>query len=141
MEVITTSAIQTKEFASKIAVKARPGDVYALIGDLGSGKTTFTRFFVEALGFESRVQSPTFVILRKYTTNSGDIAVVNHFDLYRIQSIEEIVDLGFEELITERNSISIIEWPELILDKLPKNAKIINFEYIGENERKITIQD
>lgn len=138
MEVSTKSTEETKELAFKIAKKISKGDVLALYGDLGSGKTTFTRYLTEALGLKSRVQSPTFVIARKYENGS---TILNHIDLYRLSSIQEARDIGIEEFLGNPKSITIIEWPELIEDLLPENTIRISFEHVGENERKIKIQN
>lgn len=132
MEIITNSTEETREFAYQIAKKTKPGDTLALYGDLGSGKTTFVRFLVEALGLKNRVQSPTFVIIRKY----GNL---NHIDLYRLTSEEEVKDLGLGEILNDRDSITVIEWPELTEEILPVNTKRIYFEYVDENIRKIKI--
>lgn len=132
MEIITHSTEETKKFASEIAKKIKLGDTLALYGDLGTGKTTFTRYLVESLGLKNRVQSPTFVIARKYEH-------INHIDLYRITSEKEVEDLGIEETLEDRGSITIIEWPELAEKILPENTIRIYFEYIDENSRKIRI--
>jgi len=132
MEIITHSTQETKGFANKLAKDIKLGSVVALYGDLGSGKTTFTRFLVEALGEKKRVQSPTFVIARRY-------GKVNHIDLYRLTSKKEVEDLGFEEMIGDKDTISIVEWPELAEDLLPKDTLRIYFKYVDENTRRIKI--
>lgn len=139
MEVLSISTEKTKELAGSLATKLPAGSVLALYGDLGSGKTTFTRFLVSALGSESRVQSPTFVLAKKYTAPN---LVINHLDLYRLQNKEEILDLGLLEILNEPKSITVIEWPEIAEAILPKERLIkIIFSYKGENERKIEIQN
>ena len=134
MESITKSTEETKKLAIELAKKTKKGSVLALYGDLGSGKTTFTRFFVEALGLKNRVQSPTFVVARKY-------GYVNHVDLYRLTSEEEARDIGIEEMLVDKNMITLIEWPEIINNLLPKETVKIYFEYVDENTRKITIEN
>ncbi len=134
MESITKSTEETKKLAIELAKKTKKGSVLALYGDLGSGKTTFTRFFVEALGLKNRVQSPTFVVARKY-------GYVNHVDLYRLTSEEEARDIGIEEMLVDKNMITLIEWPEIINNLLPEDSVKIYFEYIDENTRKITIEN
>ena len=131
MEVTLSSTEETKKLAYKIAEEIKPQDVIALYGDLGSGKTTFTRYLVEALGNKSRVQSPTFGIVRKY-------CAISHVDLYRLTSKEEVYDLGLYEIIQD-SEVTIIEWPELAEDLLPKDAKKLYFEYIDEDVRKVKI--
>ena len=140
MEIISKTTEDTKKLAFSIAQKLKPGDVLALYGDLGSGKTTFTGFLTRALNSTSRVQSPTFVLMRRYKCNLNDINNINHIDLYRLSSINEILDLGFEEILNEKNTLSILEWPELIENNLPKKTIKIKFEIIDENERKINVQ-
>ena len=134
MENITKSTEETKKLAFEIAKKIKPGTTVALYGDLGSGKTTFTRYFVEALGIKNRVQSPTFVVARKY----GDI---NHVDLYRLTSKEDAIDIGIEEMLVDKNVITLIEWPGIIEELLSEDTVKIYFEYIDENTRKITIKN
>jgi tRNA threonylcarbamoyladenosine biosynthesis protein TsaE len=145
MEILSTSTEKTKELARVLAKKLKPGDILTLQGDIGAGKTTFTSFLVSELGIKSRVQSPTFVLVRRYKEESlkeKDLNLVNHIDLYRLQNVEEIKDIGFFDIINEPNSLTVIEWPEMIMDLLPKDRVInIIFSYKGENEREIKIQD
>jgi tRNA threonylcarbamoyladenosine biosynthesis protein TsaE len=141
MEILSKTTGQTKEFAGKIAEKVKPGDVIFLYGDLGSGKTTFTKYLVESLGVDARVQSPTFVIMRQYTGGSGKIKTVYHFDLYRLTSAEEVDDLGISEINKEPNSLIVIEWPELAEGMLETTPITIKFESIDEDIRKIYVQN
>lgn len=141
LEFTTKSTKETQEVAEKIAGMLQTGDVLALYGDLGSGKTTFTAYLVHSLGLEARVQSPTFVIARKYHGGKNEIEVVNHLDLYRLGSIEEVEDLGLEEMFTEKNAITIIEWPEIAEVLLPNSVKTLEFTYIDENIRKIKFME
>lgn len=141
MEILLSSTQKTKDLAGKVAGKLKPGDVLALYGDLGSGKTTFVNFLVDSLGIPARVQSPTFVLHRKYTGGSGDIKVVNHIDLYRITKLEETNDLGLDEIFTKEDSVAVIEWPELVENILPKKTTKIYFDYVSKNERKAKIQN
>jgi tRNA threonylcarbamoyladenosine biosynthesis protein TsaE len=142
MEVLSLSTKQTEELARKVAAELKPGNILLLRGDLGSGKTTFTSFLVKALGIDARVQSPTFVIMRKYSGGTGDIKVVNHIDLYRLTSIEEVEDLGLSEIVLESDSITIVEWPDVASTFFSeidtKNLIKIDFEYQDEGVRKIT---
>jgi tRNA threonylcarbamoyladenosine biosynthesis protein TsaE len=154
MEKVVISTEETANLAREVALKLRSGDVLALYGNLGTGKTTFTRFLVESLGINAKVQSPSFVLARVYerTENSNNapsptpqersgkfhvIEKVNHLDLYRLQNENELKDLGLEEYFNQPNSITVIEWPELAESFLPKNTKRIYFEDLGEDKRKI----
>jgi len=134
MENITKSTEETKKFAVELARKIGKGSVLALYGDLGSGKTTFTRYFVEAMGLTNRVQSPTFVVARKY-------GYINHVDLYRLTNETEAKDIGIGEMLNDTDSLTLIEWPEIIESILPEKTIKIYFEYIDENTRKITIKN
>ncbi len=135
-EYTSNSTEETKKIAAEVAKSLIPGDVLALYGDLGSGKTTFTSYLVHSLGLENRVQSPTFVIARKYSGSSGLVKTVNHLDLYRLTTIEEVEDLGLKEMFDEE-AITIIEWPEVAETLLPDEVKVIEFYYMDENVRKI----
>ena len=104
----------TATLAAKLAGIAEPGDVIALIGDLGAGKTSFTRAFVTAKGGDGEVPSPTFTLVQFYELADGD---VYHFDLYRLEEAEEIFELGIEDAMSD--SISLIEWPERMGAYLP----------------------
>lgn len=149
MEIISSSLQETKDLAQKIAYQLKSGDVLALYGDLGSAKTTFTRFLVEALGFEDRVQSPTFIVRRKYhkkpdlnenTNMANMINAINHLDLYRLRTNEEVFDIGIKEIVEEENTLTIIEWPELAEEFLPKNTIKLCFYTLSQDSRKILVQ-
>lgn len=141
MDFVSKDAKDTKELARRLSSKIKPNDVLALYGDLGAGKTTFVRYLTEALKIPSRVQSPTFVIVRKYVGRKGIIKTVNHVDLYRLTDIDEVKDIGLDDLINEPDSVTAIEWPELIETELPKNTIKIKFQVVDENERKINVQN
>ncbi len=141
MEILSVSTEATSELAKGIAKKLKPMSVLALYGDLGSGKTTFTRHLVDSLGSTSRVQSPTFVLMREYKNPQGEISKINHIDLYRLSSAEETRELGLEEIFEEPNSITIIEWPEIIEELLPKRTIKIKLEMKSEGERLINVQN
>ncbi len=140
MEITTYSTEETKKLAQQLAKNASNGDVFALYGDLGSGKTTFTSYFVEALGVHARVQSPTFVIVRQYEDKQAVIKKVFHLDLYRLTDLESIKDIGIEEMLADKDAIKIIEWPEMVESIIPSSTVKIKFEYVSENERKINVQ-
>jgi tRNA threonylcarbamoyladenosine biosynthesis protein TsaE len=105
----------TASLAAALAAGALPGDVLALSGVLGAGKTSFARFFIRALGVGEEVPSPTFTLVQTYETTRG---TVWHFDLYRLTSPEEVWELGFEEALIE--GIILIEWPERLGALLPR---------------------
>lgn len=141
MEVVLKTTEDTKKLAGEIASHINPGQVIALYGDLGSGKTTLTGFLATELGFKSRVQSPTFVIMRKYKKEHGKIKVINHIDLYRISSLAEIIDLGLSETFVEKETICIIEWPELAETLLPENTVRVKFTHLANDERHVYVEN
>ena len=125
---------QLDKLASTISKKLTIGDVLLLNGDLGTGKTTFTKLLVKHLGgnFED-VTSPTFNLVHQYKTRNFDIW---HFDLYRLKSKEELYSIGIDESLV--SGVSILEWGELARDLLPDNCMEILFQYTPNAEiRKI----
>ena len=108
----------TKSIACTLAEHATPGSIYALTGDLGTGKTTFTQGFAEGLGIKGIVNSPTFTIVNEH---EGGRLPLYHFDVYRIGDVDEMIDVGFDDYIYG-DGVSLIEWAELIEDILPEEA-------------------
>lgn len=141
MEVLSKSTEQTKKLAEQLVPKIKSGTVIALYGDLGSGKTTFVKYLAEALGSKSKVQSPTFVLIRTYKTTKDELKKIHHVDLYRITDATELNNLGLEELISDPQSICIIEWPDIAKEILPIDTIKVYFEYAGENIRKISCKE
>lgn len=127
----TNSAGETRKLGGMLARKISRG-IIALEGNLGSGKTTFIQGFAKGLGIKEKITSPTFVILKNFKN-------FYHIDCYRIQTPEEILSIGFKEIISNPNNIVAIEWPEKIKKILPKNIIKIKFKFIDKNTRKIII--
>ena len=139
--VTTGSAEETMALAREFALKLKRGDVIALYGELGSGKTQFTKGVCSAFSAAVPATSPSFVILNRYDCmdNGNRELLIYHFDLYRIRSAEEIYDLGYEELLFGGN-ICLIEWAEVLGGMLPEPRYDIHFQYgKHENERIIEI--
>jgi tRNA threonylcarbamoyladenosine biosynthesis protein TsaE len=136
-EIISVSAQQTWEIARSIGERLRKGDVLALSGELGSGKTCFTGGLARGLGVDEKYQitSPTFTLINEYPARYK----LYHFDVYRIKDYTEFENLGYEEYLSGEG-IVVIEWAEKITERLPVNAFFINFEYVDENERRIIIK-
>lgn len=126
---------ETRSLAKNFALNLVKGDVVELIGDVGSGKTLFTREIAEFLGATGQASSPSFVIKNEY---SGKFKII-HIDLYRIDDIDSIQQ-ELQENIEDRNSLVIIEWAKTLEDILPEKRHKVTFEVTGENERKITIE-
>lgn len=131
MQILTKNPQQTISLGKKIAKSLKKGDILALFGNLGSGKTTFTKGIAEGLGIDKRsVNSPSFVLVKEY---KGEIPFY-HFDLYRIRNSIEIFNIGYEEYLSS-GGIVAIEWADRIKDVLPKNYLRINFLFDNRNER------
>ena len=120
---------ETKKFGFALAKELKAGDVIALIGDLGTGKTALTKYIAEALGVEEDITSPTFTIIKEY--KSGRIPLY-HFDVYRLSGEEEMYELGFEEYFYG-NGVCIVEWADKIKGIIPKNSTVIQISY-GDSE-------
>ena len=112
---------------------AAQGDVFALTGDLGAGKTQFVKGFVAGLGSRAEVTSPTFVLVHEY--EDGRLPVY-HFDFYRLNSSEAVLRLGFDDYVFG-DGVSLIEWADRYPALIPKEAKWLSFELKGENSRVI----
>ncbi len=151
MEKIVNSTEETKDLARELAERVEPNQILALYGNLGSGKTTFTRFLVRSLGFKNKVQSPSFVLSRIYKKKdpkkrgkkeNDEINQIKHLDFYRLVSHEEISDLGPQELLDPDGGIIIIEWPEMVEEHLKDKEVIkIYFTDLGNEKRKIEIHN
>lgn len=128
-KLIIKNEKETKEFGVKLADKLVPGSVVALVGDLGTGKTALTKYIAEGLGIKDVITSPTFTIVQEY--HDGRLPLY-HFDVYRINDVEEMYEIGYEEYFFS-NGVSIVEWADLITEIIPEEAIIINITY-GQNE-------
>lgn len=138
---ITTSAVSTIAFAHAFAGRLRRGDVVTLFGDLGSGKTQFVKGVCQAFKTTTPATSPSFVILNRYngTDECKSELLLYHFDLYRVKSLTEIYDLGYEEFL-QSDGICLVEWAEMLGELLPKQRYDIRFSLGAvENERHIEI--
>jgi tRNA threonylcarbamoyladenosine biosynthesis protein TsaE len=133
------SAADTFAYGKALGEKAAPGEIYALAGDLGVGKTVFTQGFAAGLGIMEPVNSPTFTILQSY--EDGRLPL-HHFDVYRIGDVEEMVEIGCEDCFYGEG-VCLIEWAELIREILPKDCIRITIEKNlaeGFDYRQITIE-
>jgi len=119
----------TLEFAAKLAELCQPPLIIHLQGDLGSGKTTFARGFINKLGHSGNVKSPTFTLVETYEL---ELAHLYHFDLYRLRDPLELEYIGIRELVGELDVICLIEWPERGGSALPIADIVISLEYQGE---------
>lgn len=132
-KIITKSAKETQKLGKKLASLLKPDDVLSLTGDLGAGKTCFTQGIALGLGIKRRITSPTFNLIKEYKTTFP----LYHFDVYRINSLEEMEDLGYEEYFFGKG-VTVIEWGDKIAPLLPPDHLEIEFKrLLKENEREI----
>lgn len=137
MEIITQNAQQTKQaayFLAKEIRKSKKTLVIGLEGELGSGKTTFIQGLADGLGVKEAVTSPTFVIMKKY------LGYFYHFDCYRLDSPEDLLDLGWREIINQPGNLIVLEWAEKVKKIMPPESLWMKFSYLDQNKRKILIQ-
>jgi len=139
MIIETRSAKETFDLGVELGQKAKRGQVYTLVGDLGVGKTVFTQGLAEGLGITEPISSPTFTIVQEY--DEGRLPFY-HFDVYRIGDISEMDEIGFEDYVYGEG-VSLIEWANLIEEILPDDCIAITIEkdlLQGFDYRKITIE-
>lgn len=145
--MITDSYQKTQSLGEDFAKKLIGGEVVALHGDLGGGKTTFTQGIAKGLGIKKRIISPTFIVLRTYKLKTENLKqkttlknskLFYHIDLYRIENKRDIEGLGIEEILKNPENIVVVEWAERLGDLLPNKRIDVYFEYIDEEKRKIT---
>ncbi len=132
---ITKSEAETAAVAKAFAETVKPGTVVAFKGGLGVGKTTFTRYFCEALDTKDSVSSPTFALVNCYRAKYP----VCHFDMYRISSFDDLYSTGFFDYLDE-GAVLMIEWSENVIDFLPEGFTTIEIKRLGDNEREIIIE-
>lgn len=132
---ILIRSVENIDEASVEFLKRNPANkVIALYGEMGAGKTTFTKALCKALGVVDGVNSPTFTLINEYRTKSGE--TIYHFDFYRINKLEEAFDIGFEEF-AESGNLCIIEWPEKIEQILPSDTLRVKISVLDDGKREL----
>ena len=141
MKYLTISEKQTFNLAKKFAEKLKGGKIIGLIGDLGAGKTIFTKGLAAGLGIKQIVNSPTFVLIKIYPVRNLKSKIRNliHIDAYRIKSEQDIIAIGAQEYFARPDTVAIIEWADKIKKILPKKTSYINIEDKEGNKRIINI--
>ena len=134
MEFLTNSPEETEKLGEKLAKQLKPGTVLAYRGDLGAGKTAFTRGLARGLGYTEPVTSPTYTIVNEYL---GGRMPLFHFDMYRLSSADDLFDIGWEDYL-ERGGVCAVEWSENVPEAM-EGAVEVSIEKTGEDSRKITI--
>ena len=141
---ITNNKEETQTLAEIFAKTLRGGDFLAFYGDLGSGKTTFIQGLAKGLGVDKRIISPTFIIMRHYVikpkTKNLKLKNFYHIDLYRTESKHDLLAIGLDQIIQDKDNIVALEWAEKLGGMLPERRIDISMEYLGEDKRKIIIK-
>ena len=135
IEFLTNSPEETEALGERLAKVLRPGTVLAYRGDLGAGKTAFTRGLARGLGYKETVTSPTYTIVNEYL---GGRLPLFHFDMYRLHSDDDLWDIGWEDYL-DRNGICAVEWSENVPEAMA-GALTVNIEKLGDTARRITIE-
>jgi tRNA threonylcarbamoyladenosine biosynthesis protein TsaE len=135
--IIIKSPKEMEKFAAAIAKNLRGGEVLALTGELGSGKTAFVKGLAKAMGIKSVVQSPTFLLMKIYRAKQRAIC---HVDAYRIKDERELLNIGLQEYLADPATVTVIEWADLVKGLIPKHAIWFHFEHgLGYMERVVEI--
>ena len=134
---LSTSEAETEALGAALARELAPGSIVLLCGDLGAGKTVFSRGFARGLGITEPVSSPTYTIVQEYELGNG--SRLYHMDLYRITDERAALGFGVDEFLNEAGSISLVEWPERIRGLLPDTAIRVELAHRSETEREIRI--
>ena len=138
MSTITISSLDTIQESAKEFVRQMGDDtVFAFYGKMGAGKTTFIKALCKELGVEDEVNSPTFAIINEYRSAST-AELIYHFDFYRIKKLEEVYDLGYEDYFYS-GALCFIEWPELVEELLPLDAKKVTITENSDGTRTILL--
>jgi tRNA threonylcarbamoyladenosine biosynthesis protein TsaE len=125
--------IETIAYGEEIAAQLSAGDTLALVGDLGAGKTHFTKGIVAGLGCDTPVTSPTFTLVHEYT---GGRLPVFHFDFYRLESADELLNIGWDDYL-DAKGIAVVEWADKFPDLLPEDAQWWRFSIAGDGARNL----
>ena len=135
MQYISNSPAETEAIGAALGKTIKPGTVIAYRGDLGAGKTAFTRGLARGLGSTELVTSPTYTIVNEYL---GGRMPLFHFDMYRLHSSDDLWDIGWEDYL-DRNGVCAVEWSENVADAM-EDPIVITIEKLGEESRRITIE-
>lgn len=135
---VSHSERETENFAMALAGRLQPGTVVALHGDLGAGKTVFSRGFARGLKIAEPVSSPTYTIIQEYALPDGGWFF--HLDLYRIDNSRSALDFGVDEYLEDKNAYIVVEWPERIADILPQGTLHLYIRHLGDDTREVVLQ-
>jgi len=138
--IVSKSATETEKIGGKLARELSPGNVIALTGDLGGGKTTFTKGLARGLGISEPITSPTFMLERVFATEGQpEIKYLRHYDAYRLENGKELADIGFLDAVEGGDSVAVVEWADRVKEVLPASTIWVNFSFVDDNTRQLEI--
>lgn len=141
-EYTSSSEAETTTLAADLLAQCHAGQIITLTGDLGAGKTTFTKGIAQALGVRKEITSPTFAIMNVYDTSHLNIKKLVHIDTYRLKSTAELIEIGAEDYIGAPDTLTIIEWPELAASLLiGKDRLDVSLVHQDDHTRAITVRE
>ncbi len=140
MKRITKSAKETGSFAKGIAAKLKGGEVLCLIGDLGAGKTAFTKGLAAGLGVKNIITSPTFVLMKVYGAKNGKISTLCHIDAYRLSDGQALMEIGADDYFNDNKCVTVIEWADRVKGIWPKGAIEVSFKILEGDKREILVK-
>lgn len=129
-KIISKSPKQTELFAQEVAAGLKGGEILALIGEFGAGKTFFTKSLALTLGVRKKVTSPTFILLKTYKTKNKKIKIIYHLDAYRLKKAKDFIALGVLDFLGAKNTLTIIEWADKIKSILPEKTIFIKIKIL-----------
>lgn len=139
VKITTKSPKETIALGRKFARSLKGREVIALIGDLGGGKTTFTKGVARGLGIKKPIRSPSFVLMNSHEIPGKKGLTLHHLDAYRLTSLTDISSLGLSDVLGRPKAIVLVEWADNVINKLPKITHLIEFKFVDENRRNIKI--
>jgi len=140
MDYTLSSEKATFDFAKKLASQLKGGEIIGLIGNLGAGKTVFSKGIAAGLKIKANITSPTFVIMKVYPVKHGNIKNLCHIDAYRLKSADDLAAIGAKDYFGESDSITIVEWADLVKKILPKRTIYVKITNKSEKERIINLK-
>ncbi|MEI6581217.1 MAG: tRNA (adenosine(37)-N6)-threonylcarbamoyltransferase complex ATPase subunit type 1 TsaE [bacterium] len=145
MDIFSKNTKNTQEIARdflvNIETNKNKATVVGLYGELGTGKTTFVQFVGKFLDVNKKIKSPTYVIMKKYNLKKSGFKYLFHLDAYRLKNEKELLHLGWDEIISNKEHLVFIEWPEKIIKAMPKKHHQINITHTKEGHRKFKIKN
>lgn len=138
--IISKSTRDTVNLGFRLAKKSKGGQIYALVGDLGGGKTYFTKGFAKGLGLRHKIASPSFVMMKVYKLKKRGVKFFCHVDAYRLKTLRDIPEIGLLEYLGRKDTVVVIEWADRLKGIIKQYPKItLNFYFIDQNTRKIVL--